>query len=62
MEGAAEKDIVLDTEADVIKNKANIIKQVTAGNMPFGDPSWKNTAEAQVLLDWLKALAPQPVP
>ncbi|MCX6129826.1 MAG: hypothetical protein NTX25_12300 [Proteobacteria bacterium] len=51
----ASAGLSLETQADVLKTKTDIIALVSAGQMPAGDPTWKDTEDAKKLLTWLKA-------
>lgn len=50
-------DVVLETEADLIANKVKVEAAVTSGYMPYGQPDWKDSADGQLLLAWLRAQA-----
>lgn len=60
--GAASGGVALDTQADVVKYKKAIAATVAAGTMPRGDKTFKASADAKTLLDWIKSLDTAPKP
>ncbi len=51
-------EVALDTEAELIAQAKKIYVAIDTGFMPFGDPDWRNTAEGQTLLQYVKAQIP----
>ncbi len=49
----ANANVVLETLDQILMEKDKMIERVSTGSMPFGNPSWKDTDEATILLYWL---------
>jgi uncharacterized membrane protein len=50
--------VALDTEADLVSQAKKTYAAIDSGFMPSGDPNWRNTADGQKLLQYLKAQIP----
>jgi len=56
-------EVALDTESDLVSQAKKIYVAIDTGFMPFGDPDWRNTADGQTLLQYVKAQIPaEPTP
>jgi hypothetical protein len=51
-------DVVLETEADLIKQRDLVEAAVSSGSMPLGFPEFKDSEEGKALLAWLAAQKP----
>lgn len=49
-------DIVLETEADLTAQAAAVLAVLEVGAMPLGNPEFKDSAEGQALIAYLKGL------
>jgi uncharacterized membrane protein len=51
--GVASGGHVFETKAEIISHADMIVQAVNEGRMPLGDPLWKDTDDATILLYWL---------
>ena len=56
--GNANGGLAFDAEFDLVKNSKIIAAEVSSGDMPVGDATFKSSADAKILLDWIKSLKP----
>ena len=50
-------DVVLNSEEDLISNRAAALQALRTGYMPLGQANWKDTDEGKALLSYLEAVA-----